>query len=187
MSQHENVSDIWADIKTWLERHAPDRARELCPGAAQSAISQLEATIGQNLPGDYVASLSIHDGNASLSDYVYLPIEEIVDTWARLCDLERAGSFAGRDIDNPQAGTIRERWWHPAWIPFAKDSGGNLLCLDLDPGPHGTFGQVLRFERGMGPGPAGPSSFQAWLVGYRDGLEGGAYIVDEDGFIREAM
>jgi uncharacterized protein len=185
MSLGDNVKSVWVEIEDWLRAHAPDRARELRPGAEPDAIRGLEATIGRRLPGDYAASLAIHDGNADLSDYSYLSIEGVTETWTRLREREHGDAFAGRAIDNPDSGMIQPKWWHSGWLPFAKDSGGNLLCLDLDPGPNGKFGQVLRFERSMGPGPADLSSFLEWLVEYREGVRSGKLQVDVDGFIRE--
>jgi cell wall assembly regulator SMI1 len=187
MTVDAELQMIWSDIEEWLREHAPARAQELRPGADAETVAALEVTLRNPLPPDYAASLRIHDGKTGLTDYTYMSIEQVIDTWARLNELSRSGAFANRTIDDPSAGIIQPRWWTPSWIPFAEDGGGNLLCLDLEPGPHGTYGQVLRFERTMGPGPAGWASFQDWLASYRDRLKQGVYFVDEDGFIRERM
>jgi uncharacterized protein len=180
-----DVAALWSEIEKWLGAHAPDRARELRPGASPEALEALKTTIHHELPPDYSASLRLHNGKAELSDYAYLSIDDVTDTWTRLRDLEQSGAFAKLQIDAPEAQVIQPKWWHSGWLPFAKDSGGNLLCLDLDPGINGRFGQVIRFERAMGPGPMGVNSFLEWLRAYLDALMSGKLKVDEDGFIRE--
>jgi len=185
MDIQTDIRMIWQDIEQWLAEHATDRAGELRPGADDAAIEALAAMIAIPIPADYVASLRCHDGQVDLTDYTYLSIGQACSTWAGLKAQDEAGNFAGRRVDDPGAARIQPRWWSAAWLPFAKDGGGNLLCVDLAPGPRGKSGQVLRFERSMGPGYAGWGSFRDWLAAYRDGLISGAYAVDADGFIRD--
>lgn len=180
------IEKVWHDIEAWLHQNAPDRAKELLPGAKLEQLQSLEATLGIHLPEDYSKSLQTHDGEAYLSDYSYLSIGTATESWISLNEQEDEGTFKGRSIDNPDAGIIQPTWWCKAWFPFAKDSGGNLLCVDLRPGPNGSLGQVVRFERSMGPGPTEWKSFGEWLTAYRDGLRDGTYVADPDGFIQEA-
>lgn len=178
----KGIEAIWTDIEAWLAEHAPDRHAELRPGASEAAIAELERRIGNKLPADYAASLARHDGATNLSSYVYQDSKSVAASWEAMLDTP----VEGREIDAPEAGIIQPIWWSKAWIPFAEDSGGNLLCLDLDPGPEGDKGQVLVFEMSMGPGPEGHASFGEWLEDYRDGLLEGRFVVDESGFIYEA-
>ena len=184
MTDDPQLRPIWTDIEAWLQTNAPARAAELPSGAAADAIAGLSDAIGRALPIDYATSLSIHDGGGDLSDYTLLSIEDVAKNWARLNDRAQSGAFDAMSVHNPTAVIIQTHWWDAGWIPFAKDSGGNYLCLDLNPGTNGIAGQVLRFEREAGPGPAGPASFKEWLAEYRDGLQSGAYAADEDGFIQ---
>ncbi|GAA1558304.1 hypothetical protein GCM10009678_46650 [Actinomadura kijaniata] len=41
-------------------------------------------------------------------------------------------------------GVIRRRLGSPSWIPFATSTGGDYLAVDMDPGPAGRPGQVIR-------------------------------------------
>ncbi len=50
-------------------------------------------------------------------------------------------------------GVIRPVHLHPAWVPFADDGGGNVLALDLAPGPQGRPGQVVEQGRDLYEGP----------------------------------
>jgi hypothetical protein len=40
-------------------------------------------------------------------------------------------------------GTVRKVPASPGWIPFARDSAGNFLCVDVDPAQGGSIGQVI--------------------------------------------
>jgi cell wall assembly regulator SMI1 len=42
---------------------------------------------------------------------------------------------------------VQKAYAHPAWIPLARDWGGNCIAVDLAPGPMGKFGQVIIFGR----------------------------------------
>jgi cell wall assembly regulator SMI1 len=49
--------------------------------------------------------------------------------------------------DSQPANAIQKAYAHPAWIPLARDWGGNYLATDLAPGPNGTWGQIIIFGR----------------------------------------
>jgi cell wall assembly regulator SMI1 len=40
-------------------------------------------------------------------------------------------------------GAVRNVPASPGWIPFARDSAGNFLCVDVDPDQGGSIGQVI--------------------------------------------
>jgi cell wall assembly regulator SMI1 len=44
-------------------------------------------------------------------------------------------------------GAVQKAYAHPAWIPLARDWGGNNIAIDLAPGPAGKWGQVIIFGR----------------------------------------
>lgn len=49
--------------------------------------------------------------------------------------------------DSQPANAVQKAYAHPAWIPLARDWGGNYLATDLAPGPTGTWGQIIIFGR----------------------------------------
>jgi cell wall assembly regulator SMI1 len=57
-------------------------------------------------------------------------------------------------------------------------SDGYNLCIDLEPGPNGTFGQVILMDRMSGPGPVVAESHAAWLTLWADELEAGTFVAD---------
>jgi cell wall assembly regulator SMI1 len=176
------IANLWQRIEKWLAQHAPDRLKELNEGASDRSIATLEKTIGRKLPADYAASLRLHDGNAYLTTYQYLDSDSVAANWEAWVQLENDS----RPIHDPSAGIIKPKWWHRGFVPFAEDSGGNFHCLDLDPGPKGTVGQVIIWEMTMGPAPSGQDSFTTWLTDYASGLANGRFQVDDNGFIFEA-
>lgn len=46
--------------------------------------------------------------------------------------------------DGEPPGAIRRQLSSPRWIPFATSTGGDYLAVDMDPGPAGRPGQVIR-------------------------------------------
>jgi len=59
--------------------------------------------------------------------------------------LWRQDLLARQDSQPPNA--VQKAYAHPAWIPLARDWGGNYLATDLAPGPNGTWGQIIIFGR----------------------------------------
>ncbi|KAL6708128.1 Cell wall assembly regulator [Coniothyrium glycines] len=59
--------------------------------------------------------------------------------------LWRQDLLARQDSQPPNA--VQKAYAHPAWIPLARDWGGNYLAADLAPGPNGTWGQIIIFGR----------------------------------------
>ncbi len=175
------IAVIWADIASWLAVHASGRAAELLPGADDAAIASLEDGIGASLAPDHAASLRVHNGMATLTSYQYLDSEAVLAKWQSRAPLAKDE----RHPHDPSGAQFRNVWWHHGWVPFAEDSGGNLLCIDLDPGPEGKAGQVLVWEMAMGPGLAGADSLGTWLEDYCAGLKAGRFAVDEEGYLSE--
>lgn len=179
-----SVGSIWHDIEGWLRRNAEPTWQTLREGADRGSVDELEECLGIGLPLDYRASLMRHDGRTYLTDYEYLSVTQVLNIWNYKKRALEQGTFVGRDVFQKGAGIIRNFWWHPAWIPFAEDSAGNLLCIDMAPGWKGTQGQILRWEKDAGPLATPEKSFHEWLLRYRDKLlSGDTFEVDPEGFI----
>jgi len=54
--------------------------------------------------------------------------------------------FLDRQESQPPK-AVQKAYAHPAWIPLARDWGGNNIAVDLAPGPMGKWGQVILFGR----------------------------------------
>jgi cell wall assembly regulator SMI1 len=69
-----------------------------------------------------------------------------------IAEVQRSGNplwrqelLAQQDSQPPNA--VQKVYAHPAWIPLARDWGGNYLATDLAPGPAGSWGQIIIFGR----------------------------------------
>jgi len=67
----------------------------------------------------------------------------IVDAWGVWEDLRRNQFVPEGYTSEPEGSILGDEWWRLAWIPLCGDGGGNHLCVDLDPAPGGTAGQVI--------------------------------------------
>lgn len=82
--------------------------------------------------------------------------------------------------DSQPAGAIQKVYTHPAWIPMARDWGGNNLAIDLAPGPSGKWGQVILFGRDYDCKYVVARSWSALLAIVADDLNSGKWFVDDD-------
>lgn len=77
-------------------------------------------------------------------------------------------------------GAVQKVYAHPAWIPLARDWGGNNLAVDLAPGPTGKWGQVILFGRDYDCKYVIARSWSAFLATVADDLNSGKWFVDEE-------
>ncbi len=82
--------------------------------------------------------------------------------------------------DSQPVGAIQKVYAHPAWIPLARDWGGNNLAVDLAPGPAGKWGQVILFGRDYDCKYVVARSWSAFLATVADDLNSGKWFIDED-------
>jgi len=59
--------------------------------------------------------------------------------------LWREELLARQESQPPNA--VQKAYASPAWIPLARDWGGNCIAVDLAPGPTGKWGQIIIFGR----------------------------------------
>ncbi|MEV4418236.1 ankyrin repeat domain-containing protein [Catellatospora sp. NPDC049609] len=176
------LAGIVDKIVAWFATNAPPAAARLEAargGANSTEIASVEATIGVRLPAEFRAYLRLFGGvdGLDIAEYDGLSMRGALRTWQGLEELRTEGTFAAWapravEADN---GYVRFTWWHPGWLPFAQDGGGNLFCIDLDPAESGAFGQVISWE--IHAGPAGPvlPSIEDYLRRYLDRLRAGEY------------
>ena len=165
-------------IVDWLRRRAPAAIAGLRPPA--SDLGPVEAALGRPLPADLAALWRLHDGGLPIFEYAGLGCAEALRRRAGLEQLRAAGAFAGHEVFEQAAPRIQPTKWHPAWIPLAEDGCGNLYCVDLEPGPAGHVGQVIRWETRGGPFAAGSVSLAELLGRYARALAGGRFTYDPD-------
>ena len=151
-----DVSKLWRQLIEALARVDPTIVDDLYPAADDAAIERLRAGLTVPLPAEMEALYRANNGEGRLGresepelfwvsepthvhgrvGYYFMPIDGIDGVITEF-----------RSLPAPQAkweqhhGPVRPA--SDRWIPFAKDFGGNFLCIDLDPDVGGTPGQVI--------------------------------------------
>ncbi|KAL4974309.1 hypothetical protein BDW66DRAFT_89879 [Aspergillus desertorum] len=82
--------------------------------------------------------------------------------------------------DSQPPGAVQKAYAHPAWIPLARDWGGNCIAIDLAPGPAGKWGQVIIFGRDYDCKYVIARSWAAFLAVFSEDLCSGKAVIDED-------
>lgn len=175
------TSTLAESIVAWLIEHAPDWLDTPEPGASADDIAQLEAQLGRRLPTALRDLLLVTNGGLYIGEYATLSVEKIGRRWSAFKRFLEEGRFDTCKPYPDRRELIKKAWWHPGYLPFAQDSCGNLICLDLDPGPKGTVGQIVWWETNAGPiaDSDGTPSLKAFLQTYWDNLAAGAYDESE--------
>ena len=131
---------------------------ELSPPLPPSRRRQVLDDAGVQLPRDLDALYAVADGGILLHGFLWFGLEML----AELCDPDERwwvtrgwqryvyNSFVN-DFGPPAA--IRRLSDHLAWVPFATDSFGDYLAVDMVPGPRGRPGQVILIGRHQDEGP----------------------------------
>lgn len=82
--------------------------------------------------------------------------------------------------DSQPSNAIQKVYAHPAWIPLARDWGGNNICVDLAPGPAGKWGQVILMGRDYDCKYVISRSWAAFLATLADDMNTDKWFIDED-------
>jgi hypothetical protein len=75
---------------------------------------------------------------------------------------------------------VQKAYAHPAWIPVARDWGGNHIAIDLAPGPAGKWGQVIIFGRDYDCKYVIARSWAAFLAVFAEDLCSGKTFIEEE-------
>jgi cell wall assembly regulator SMI1 len=175
------IPDLWSRIERVLEQQAAEAAATLAGPATDQQIEELEAAIGQTLPGDLRSSLKVHDGqrdptrcHAFCGEGMLLSVAEIADRWKMVTEIDEENRFSAAPGQGP--------WWKASCIPFT-DADGNMLCVDMDPSLGSRRGEVVchvhdsEIERGLG------ASYETWLSSLVKRLEAGRFRIDDYGYL----
>ena len=82
--------------------------------------------------------------------------------------------------DSQPANAIQKAYSHPAWIPMARDWGGNNIAVDLAPGPTGKWGQVILMGRDYDCKYVISRSWSAFLATVADDMATDKWFIDEE-------
>ncbi len=159
------VATSWKVIEGVLEENQHSAYQALRPPATPEIIREVEALMSTRLPRPFVSSLRVHDGMLSTANFAgFYSLLSVTDIgkWWRIMEDNRDDVRGPRTIDGERIkGDLR---WREAWVPIALEAGGNLIAMDLDPGPSGTVSQIFFWQNYGSPPPrVVASSYAEWL------------------------
>jgi cell wall assembly regulator SMI1 len=173
------VSKLWRQLTEALARVDPMIVDDLYPAADDAAIQRLRAELIVPLPAEMEALYRVNNGEAvglgrksavelfwvseptnvhGRVGYYFMPIDGIDGVITAFRQLPASGG-AWEEHHGP----VRPA--SDRWIPFAKDFGGNFLCIDLDPDVGGTPGQVIELVFDESRRQVVSSSLEEFLAG----------------------
>ncbi|EME43375.1 hypothetical protein DOTSEDRAFT_72698 [Dothistroma septosporum NZE10] len=82
--------------------------------------------------------------------------------------------------DSQPPNAIQKVYAHPAWVPLARDWGGNNIAVDLAPGPAGKWGQIILFGRDYDCKYVISRSWSAFLATLADDMHTDKWFIDDD-------
>ncbi|MFC4455964.1 SMI1/KNR4 family protein [Deinococcus sonorensis] len=168
-----DLQAAWARIEAWYARQAG--APPLPDGASEAAIARLERHLRLRLPDPFRRSLARHDGvpEGHWPHGELLSVHRIREEWDIWDGLQKDGGFADMEATLHPDARLQPRWWDAGWVPVDADGGGNSTCLDLNPGPKGQLGQLIKIDHERGPGGPKYPDFVAYLHAAAELLEAG--------------
>jgi len=183
------ITTTFAQIRTWMQYHAPDVTFR--PPTSVNAIDNFQFLSSHAVPKSLRQLLLIADGETRKSagmigNWRLMPIAEIQAAWGLLNKLAEKGAFTDRLVK--PSPYIRKTWWYSAWIPIVTSDQGDYFCLDTDPPHPDRYGQVLLFLQNKPERPLIAASLEGWFDRIMRDLESGQYQYDEEaGFNGEAF
>lgn len=160
-------------LDAWLQNNRPEYYAKLQPGLSKAELAAWETALGVTLPADFRAFFAWRNGQAGFKSFVYnfmlMAAADVVEARQGLNEFLAAGEFTQAD------------WWHPGWIPFLDNGGGDHYCLDLDGAFGGQPGQVLRFYHDDERRDIEYPSFAAWLTTTVTAFEQDLFELDQYG------
>ncbi len=179
----ERMKELWQDIIAWFKEHAVPCYKDMMSiksGATEEQLHEIEVIVGRTLPDDFKDYLRLCNRKYRVAFFEYSSFDtvRILKNWQWLKQRTENGDFDNARPYEELTG-VQKVWWHPFWLPFAEDGGGNKICIDLDPPEGRGYGQVFYWEIHAGPCEPKAPSFLEFIEWYRDELLTGNYTYDE--------
>jgi cell wall assembly regulator SMI1 len=177
------VDQVWERIEAWLTANAPAIAANLNPPASSRELAKTERFLGVQFPEDVRRSYFRHNGESRgspgmFAGFEWHSLDRVRSDWKSWKSMLDRGVFAGAKSEGA-GGRVRKDWWNPAWVPLAR-LDGDILFLDLAPGPQGTAGQIIVMLQQSPARIWAASSFGDYLAEFADDLEAGWVAVWKD-------
>ena len=177
-------------LRASLTQSFPELLETLNGSVDPALLAAFEREIGSPLPLAVRDTLLIADGQdldsgcAGLFFGLYfLPLDEVIREWQFWRRAERDPEAGQNPAILATMASVPPSWIKGlyacrGWLPLISDRTGNYVGVDLDPGPGGSYGQVIVFGRDFDRKCVlwrgdGTSGWGKWLAGFVDELESG--------------
>ncbi len=150
--------------------------------ASKEEIQILEKVTGQKFPADVINLFSIgngqaEDGSELFAGFSMISTAEAAKSW-QIMENNHKNTKSPVHVE----GFAQKDFWNSKWIPIAADQGNNLLCVDFDPAPGGTSGQLVVVYLDDVIRKVIASSVKNYFAKTAAGLRSGQLMFDEFGF-----
>jgi cell wall assembly regulator SMI1 len=182
----------WFHLEHVLQAFHPALLARLGDGASEADITACEAAMGIRLPGTFRTALARHGGDPTIVlGKDTLGMHGVFHHVDFLRPAAIAAQYVSwRDTTSRQTsmadplGPVRPQWWNPKWIPITVVNGFAWHhCIDLDPAPGGTFGQIIEMGRRDARRIVVADSFTDLLTRLAEDVAAGIYRFDGE-FLR---
>lgn len=164
--QESNAPDVRKDFERLLAHFkstGKDPSGWLRPPATANEIADAEKKLGVKLPGDYIELLKIANGQKSgtslFNGFGFLAIQEVANYHLKW--LEHKADWKAEKTDADKG--VKPVWYSDGWVGFAELGNGDYLCIDFDPAPGGTLGQIIEFTHDDDHRALCGKTFADWL------------------------
>ncbi len=137
---------------TWteFEKHFTELTKPKQPWGTPPTTDQIRAfeeAAGVSFPEDFVAYLSACDRPDSglCAPWFFMSLEIMRSNWQTQKNLIDKGLAGSPTPDSQRDAGIKNDFYNLKWIPFIHDGSSDFHCIDLDPAPGGTLGQVISY------------------------------------------
>ncbi len=169
------------NLKRMLSVKAPLIVEAFQNPVDESKFSELEEVIKEKIPTDFRELYLNHNGfnEGKLANLFYgFP-------FSRLEDIISAQKGLGSENDMKplrfsDEGIKSQYTFGKKRVPIGDDSGTSLLCIDLDPGKKGAFGQIIMLDYEMGVALLLNESIQKMISQFEIDLSEDKYSLQED-------
>lgn len=154
MAMSSNIQLTWEKIISEYICNIDNYDKNLNPPATEEEVSFIESKMGLTLPLELKELYKCNNGDSgkfivgSILGLEFLSLKSVLGQWNMwnhvIANWKESSMETGK---NYPEGHIKCLYANKLWIPFAHDSSGNHIGIDLDPDVNGKIGQVINFGR----------------------------------------
>lgn len=191
----QSIQNQLSQLDEWINQHYPGVNENLCPGASAEEIQAVENNIGVLFPEELKELYQWHNGEKNnyppnlFPNYDwFIPLKDVIEYTNTMSEFEQQTSEADfpawkasieEEIISVR-GPVKPVIFTKYRIPFLDSNGDVQICVDLDPAPGGTVGQIIEVYNEACSYQVLARSLPDFLETFIERLHTGYYHIDED-------